>query len=184
MTYNAPHLIVPIAPMISSLGEYAVGLEARFRNIGAAASGTWAAARYISYVPCWVPQTVTVQKMWWLNGVTLSGNVDCGIYASASGLPSGLLISTGTVAQAAPSSAVQSFSVTNINLAPDLYFLAMSMDNTTGTVFRVAPNLPILQELGCVQQTPAGFGLPSSATAISQTQTSLPVFGFSTVSTI
>lgn len=144
---------------------------------GAALSGTagavYPAADLAIYVPFSLSRSVTVAQLFWVNGGTASGNVDAGIY-SADGTR---LTSTGSTAQAG-TNAPQSVNITDIQIGAGLFFIAIAMNNGTGTLFRATfAQLGLAITTGMYQQATA-FPLPANATFANPTFDYIPAFGF------
>lgn len=179
-------VIVPPPPIISTFSRYSIGIETAVTKAGAAASSAWLTAKKIIYVPVYIGQSMTVLKVWWMNGATVgTDNVDCGVYQSAAGLPTTKLVSSGATLSAG-AAVVQSVDVTDTVLpGPGLYFLALGLSGNTATIYRVN-NLAAYQKMqGMCEETVTGtFALPTTATPVTQTAATIPLFGFSTVTTI
>lgn len=124
---------------------------------GSAAANPVNAANDAWYVPFVLNEPFTVRKAGWHNGTTVSGNVDIGIY-SANGTR---IWSSGSTAQSG-TSVVQVVTPTAFTLAPGLYYLAIAVDNTTGT-FRGFALQQAGRSTGVFTQASA-FPLPSTAT--------------------
>lgn len=115
--------------------------------------------------------TVTLVKAFALNGATVNGNWDVGLYDGERQL----LISTGSVAQAGPS-VVQEQDITDITVGPGLYYLAFAFSSATAAYFATSISGPAGGIGGNLMLT--AFPLP--ATFVSGGFTSIvPVFGFS-----
>jgi hypothetical protein len=121
-------------------------------------AAAWPASNRAYYVPVSIFSTVTVVKMFVINGGTASGNIDVGIYDAGGAR----LVSIGSTAQSG-TSAIQEFNITDTTLNPGLYYLACAMDNTTGTLEVWNPAAGIIHAFGICEQASA-FALPSSAT--------------------
>lgn len=133
------------------------------------------------YFPLRLSAPFLVVKFWWLNGASVSGNVDIGIY-SASGTR---LARTGSTAQSG-TTAVQSVALgTPFLLMPDLYYLAWCADNTTATMLlsTLTNGVSDARRMGMYTQT-AAFSLPTTATFAAATSGRVPVVGISNRSTI
>jgi hypothetical protein len=112
-----------------------------------------------TFVPFSVQSPMTVVKMFTLNGSTINGNVDVGIY-DANGVR---LVSSGSTAHAG-ASVIQEFNITDTLLLPGLYYLAIASDSATATFEVWSANGAILRSLGVVGQQTTGFPLPATAT--------------------
>lgn len=184
MSYSPPAVLVGPPPIISSYGFLSVGPENLNVASTAAASAVFPVAKRVVYVPVYLGQAMTLTKIWWLNGATVgTNNVDCGIYNAAAGLPTSKVIASGSTLSA-NANVVQSVDVADTFLAPGMYFLAITLDGTTATLYRTNPNLPFEKVFGMCQETTGSFGLPTTATPIATSTAYLPVFGFATVTTI
>lgn len=180
MTYQPAVAVLPIGPRVTTLSS------AYLQNNGPAVnpgSMAWPVAKKVIYCPVWLAAPTTAVKLLWINGTVASGNVDCGIYDSAAGLPVNRLVNSGSTAQSG-TSVVQSVDSTDTFLAPGLYFLALTMDNITGTIFRCTSSAAFLKVPGWCEETTGSFGLPATATPVALASGIWGLFGFSTVTTI
>lgn len=128
------------------------------------ASTAWPQANTAIFIPFEVFRTWTMMKFSVVNGATVSGNIDVGVYdddgtrlvsAASSGIST---TQTGT-------SATQTFDFTDYVLSPttpDCY-LAVVMDNTTGTLQAWTPAVPYAAACGCPIMSSA-YPLPAIAT--------------------
>lgn len=146
-------------------------------QVGGAA--TWPANNRALYVPFVIEQTVTVKQMWTYNGGTASGKVDIGIYDNAGAR----LVSSGGAVDQTGTSTLQAFDLTDTVLTPELYYFAMMLSSTVGTVFRGTINVVLLNTLGVKEEATAG-SLPATATMSAPSSSFMPVFGASTVALI
>lgn len=135
------------------------------------ASATFPAANDAIFVPVTIEQTVLIKRLFSLNGATASGNIDVGIYSDSGGR----IVSAGSTAQAG-TSIPQFFDITDIVITPGRYYLAVAMNNTTGTLFRASTGIAKLQAMGLAKQATA-FALPTSATFATVTAAYLPMIG-------
>lgn len=133
---------------------------------------TWGTGSQAIFWPIIVETNLTVSKLYVFNGTVVSGNIDLGLYN-----PDGVrLSSAGSTAQSG-TSAIQSVSVTPFNIAPGLYYLAATLDNTTGTILgRTLPMVSFGRTMGIVQMGSA-FPLPATATFATLTQAVVPIVG-------
>lgn len=158
------------------------GMGGRFigsPGLGAPGSATWPTANLRMYFPYLITEDVTVAKLWCYNGATASGNVNMSLYDS-----SGTEIAntdTGSVAQSGTNQ-VQEFNITDTAIAAGQIYVSISLDNTTGTLFRsqisTAINIEGLQAAGAAQESSA-FTAPSSATFAAVANNYIPLCGFS-----
>lgn len=140
-------------------------------------SNAWPSGSLAIFVPFYLTTPMKVATIWWLNGATVSGNVDAGIY-DASG---NRIYSVGSIAQ----SGTQNFQVNTVPvsliLGPGVYYLALVCDNTTATIrseFNTFVTGSYAKMLGMAQATVA-FPLPKSPTLISIGQDYTPSVGIS-----
>ena len=136
------------------------------------ASATFPASNDALFIPVYLHQTYLIKRLFSINGAAVSGNIDVGIYSE----DGARITSSGTTAQSG-TSVPQFFDVTDIVLGPGRYYLAVAMDNTTGTLFRATTTLIArFQSLGMAKQATA-FALPASATFATITAAYLPLIG-------
>lgn len=142
----------------SVLGDVLINTGNTFSGI----TGTWSTASLAVFVPMVVGARTTIYQLAWINGATVAGNADVGIYDRNSNR----LVSSGSTAQSGVSVA-QVVDITDTVLEPGLYYLAMAMDDATATVCRpsAASQAPLLRASGCGHQTSA-FPLPATATIV------------------
>lgn len=152
-----------------------LGVTIAAMGLGSPASVAFPTANDAYLFPFRLGSDFTVAKLWWFNGGTASGNVDCGIYDQNFLLKT----STGSTAQSG-TNAVQSVDITDYVLRKGLYYLAVSMDNGTGTLFAVSGTNPTIltKTAGSVQMASA-FALPSTITPAANTDGYVPLFGLS-----
>jgi hypothetical protein len=136
---------------------------------GVSSAAAWPTSGRVYYLPVAVVGPVQIQAMMWRNGATLNGNVDVGIYSRNFVR----LMSSGGVVQTGINSL--QFTSVPVTLMPDLYYLAMTTNTTTGLYWRwtygatLGPLL--LQSVGVRTE---GGGYPLPATASPTTGTILP----------
>lgn len=134
------------------------------------ASFTWPTSNLAIFFPFEIYEPITIAKLTVLNGSAVSGNIDAGIYDAMGNR----LVSIGSTAQSG-TTAIQTFDVTDTLLVPGLYYLALALDNTTGTVGGYSGLIAgDMQAAGCFQQASA-FPLPNPATFAAFAQTVLPL---------
>lgn len=157
--------------MVSTYGPLSVGVELAGAPVGTS-SGAWIAADRAIYVPLYVPAPAVVVKLWWLNGTSVSGNIDCALYR-ASDLSR--VVTVGGVAQAGVS-AVQEADVADTSIGSGVYLLALSADNAIGHVIRNTNELRIHRPAGVLQQASA-YPLPATADPATLASAFVPMFG-------
>jgi len=174
---NFPSTIAPIvtASPIHVLGNAAMGGH-MFGSAGTFfASIAWPTGNLAMYYPFRIPYAVTVTGIQILNGASVSGNVDVGIY-SAEGTR---IASSGSTAQAGASS-IQTIALTSTILAPGQYYIALAFDNSTGTTAITAlATFQFARAYGVLKQATA-FPLPATAVFAACTTTTdrqIPMIG-------
>ena len=103
-----------------------------------------------------------------------TGKIDVGIYT----VDGGRLVSSGSVIQTDANS-LQEFDITDTAIGPGLYYMAVSLDNTTNTLFRYSTNAQNAKGFGLLQQASA-HALPASATYAALTESIIPLIGLTT----
>ena len=180
MSYVPRTVLAPDYETISTWSYWGLGDLLRGLSQSLPGTAAWPSANLAIYVPVVIPRPVVVLKMGWINGVTASGNIDVGIYD----VTGAKVVTAGSTAQGTTSVA-QLVNTTDVQLVgPARYYLAMSMDNTTGTVGR--NTLPVsgtaMRGIGCAQEASA-FALPATATLAVMANNYVP-FVFALVTTV
>lgn len=161
---------------IHSLMRYMVGPVVRLTTgFAAPASNAWTANRAI-YVPLYLPWPYNVRRLFWLNGSSVAGNSDIGLYS----LSGARFYSSGSTANAGANALQYVTPATDILLGPGPYFLAFANDGA-GTVATITPgqnSYRAMRTSGCYQGSSA-LPLPSAATLSSwgDLTTGLPLIG-------
>lgn len=142
------------------------------------ASLAWPTANMAVYTPVRILVPTLIKQFFCMNGATVSGNVDVGVYTF-----DGVRVSSaGSTAQAG-TNAIQTFNVTDFMLGQGTYYMAIALSNTTGTFFsnQLATNIWQMEIAGVLEQTSA-FPLPATATfaAISTTTRPTVIHGMQT----
>jgi hypothetical protein len=169
---------VQTAPMVTihTASPECCGSVLLTNGFGASASRAWYGANSAVYEPFWVDQPITVAQLWCLNGGTVSGNLDMGLYTS----DGKCLVSKGLTAQAGTSQ-VQLLDITDTVLGPGEFFLALWAASTSAT-FRQFDSFWMNAVLnGVCGQASLASGLPTTAmTPVNYTGTQLPIMGLTT----
>lgn len=170
---------MPMPPIVGPFTSQPIAGYLAASGASAPASSTWPSANEAIFFPVIVTEDCTITKLWVYNGATVSGNIDVGVYDSSGTrkISSGSQTQTGT-------SILQEFNVADTAITAGLYYVAVAMDNTTGTVIR--HSVPALggagvetaQSLGIAIQATA-FALPSTATLAADSRAFIPWAGFS-----
>lgn len=161
-----------VAPSLHTFSDNSVGtLIASVVGGSTPASAVYPAANDALFFPFFLVEPIRVKRLFVVNGATVSGNIDVGIYDAVGTR----IISAGSTAQSG-TSALQLFDVTDTIFSPGRYYWAVAMDNTTGTLFRANLTAVVAQHFGAAKQA-SGFALPASATLATPTAGYTPVIG-------
>lgn len=121
-----------------SMGIACSSGETWFRQVGIpgiATSQAWSAANQVVYAPVYVPEP-GLDSLYWVNGATVSGLCQSGIYLPDSeGKPGAAIIRADVIAQSGAN--LEQYGPT-VWLPGGLVYLALAFDNTTSTVIAVA----------------------------------------------
>ena len=168
-------------PYMSPLNQIAISVahaECLGRDLNAVSSVTSSAAwtaNLCMYIPLLTTSPILVSRFYWVNGATVNGNTDVGIYSFDGATK---IISTGATANAG-TNAVQTVDVTDTTLAANAsYWLALGSDSGTQTYFLDTPTTLMLEFIGARQQA-SGYssGLPSTISLDVPSVAVLPMFG-------
>jgi hypothetical protein len=173
IVYQPPALYRPGEITITPWSMQSLGVGLYTTGQGVVASQNFVTASLAVFVPFYVPEPVTITKLFWSNGAAVAGNLDAGIYNEAGTR----IVSTGTTAQATIN-VVQSADVTDTGLARGVYYLAFASDTSgvTQKVMAVLPAAGIAQSLGLLQMA-AAFVLPATATFAKYASAFVPMVG-------
>lgn len=144
-------------------------------SVSSLVSAVYPSANLAIYVPFSVMTPVLARQLFWYNGATASGNVDVGIYDAKKRK----IVSSGSTAQAGVN-AMQVVDITDTWIGAGLFFIAIAMDNVTGTLFAAASGNVLWQNVFGNYQQASAFALPSTATFATPSFDYLPMFGFTT----
>ena len=131
------------------------------------------------YIPFRTAVPLIATAMYIHNGATVSGNFDLGIYTD----DGTRLVSSGSTAQSGIST-LQVVDITDTLLGSGLvFYMAVSFDNTTATVGKIAISAVRGRVVGIAEEASA-FALPATATFAVFTQTMAPHIGITTRGTL
>lgn len=147
---------------------------------GAVVSAVWPTAKKVMYCPIRVPAPMTVAQLYVGVGAAVSGNIAVGLYS----LDGTRLINSGSVAQSGSVTALQVFDVTDTLIGAGVFYLAVTLDNTTGALQRVSVTAPMDALAGVRQETTGSFGLPATASFADAVDGYIPEVGLTGASTI
>ena len=177
-----PTIVAPPCVTIHTFSVEALGPKegSTGNNLAANAAGTvYPSANLAIYIPMWVMQPLVAVQMFAYSGATVgTNNIDVGIYDGAGNK----LVSSGSTLTANASD-LQVFNITDTLLGTGLHYLAVAMDGTTDTLFRINNSIPLLRGWGVRQQASA-FALPATATFAVMAQNYLPTIGLTTRSVL
>ena len=140
-------------------------------------AATWPAANRALYIPVELDFPAKAVKMLF-QVTTQSGNYDIGIYSETGTR----LVSTGSTAVPAAGMAVAD--ITDTDLVPGTYFLALNIDNTTAAVQRNTGLIAgTIQACGVQQQAVGAVTLPNPATFANPASAYVPALAVSLVTT-
>lgn len=128
-------------------------------------SAAWPAANRAYLWMLQLTEPVLLTKLFWFNGATVSGNVDCGIYALDKGaLTATRIVSTGSTVQAGVS-APQEVDIADTILGVGEYLIALAATATTTTFLQSGyqSNDREVQQIG-VYRADTAFPLPTTLT--------------------
>ena len=138
------------------------------------ASATWVAANRALFIPFSLQVPIVAKKLFVANATTgiPNDNIDVGIY-SADGTR---IVSAGSTAQSGTEIA-QNFAIADTLIGPGVFYLAMVMSGSTGTIYRASnATLATLRRAGMLQMASA-FPLPTTATFAAIGNAYIPMVG-------
>ena len=167
-------------PVLRMIGTYTPGVSrAAIAGLySSPSSAAWESAARAVYYCLRVPSCV-VRRVWWANGATTSGaTVEVGLYADNGHRP-GVNLVSGSAAQGTAST-VQFVDVTDTGLAGGVVWIAMMMSSATNTTaFRSAAAATYVDVTYRLEQASAN-PLPSTATPVESSASSIWLCGFAT----
>lgn len=155
----------PALPLFVSAGGYGHAWEiATTAAVGIGITVTTWVAKLVAYMPVALPFDYPVQRVWWLNGSTLTtSNADFGIY-SWDGTK---IYSTGSTAMSGTSAPQYVTPSPTFVLPADRYYFAWTCDNTTNRANSHGGSAVSGQMWGLLEETTGSFGLPATMTPVS-----------------
>jgi hypothetical protein len=128
-------------------------------------SASWATANKARFCVLNLNYPFNLKSFLWVNGGTINGNVDAGIYT----IDKKLITSIGSTAQSGGSTRQRGTLTNPVYLKPGSYILAFASSSSTGSVqFQNFSNVAGARTYNCYEQTSA-FPLPSTITPVDQT---------------
>lgn len=159
--------------------------EALFMNFRSNATNITTATvgnTFVHLYPFRIATPFRVTRFWWVNGVTVNGNVDMGIYTEDGQT---LLVSTGSTAQSGGIS-IQTVTV-SYTLSPGRYYMAFATSSATATFARQSNSVASTRAAGFRQHTTtagANVPLPTTLTFAPHNATVNPYVGCTRLSLI
>lgn len=169
MLYEWPFQALPPLPTISPISTESIVLGASATLSSFASAVLTANRAYL--IPFHIQEPITVTKLFCANGATASGNVDVGIYSSSFVR----IASSGSTAQAGTNT-LQIFDITDITIGPGDFYLAIALNNGTGTIFSQNVGVTIGNRIGLLQMASA-FPLPATITPATVSAGVTPIVG-------
>lgn len=158
-------------PSIATLSPEALG----YKFIGASSAAAFPAANDALFVPVMLQRSILIRRMFSANGNVASGNLDLGIYT----LDGKRIVSKGSTAQAGVTT-LQFLDIDKTHLGPGWYYMAVAMDNGTGTLRRFNISVIRQRHFG-VMKAVSAFPLPLSVSLTTVTATYVPSIGMELV---
>jgi hypothetical protein len=166
-SYRMPHNPVVTMWSMECLGQYADAVGVR--GLQAHGSTIWPTANMAYFWPLCFWDWVTVYQFAFLVGNGTAGFVDIGIYDSQKNR----VVSAGSTAMSGSTNALQVLNVTDTELPPGDYLLAMALSSTTGSVYGATStdefllsSLPIYEQSGLTNATLTDPGVPVLSTSL------------------
>jgi hypothetical protein len=146
------------------------------RNAGATEGAGAFTASTVIYVPVQIPVWCTLYGGMWINGATVTGNVDVGVMD----FEGNRLAHSGSTAMSGTST-IQTVSFSSsVVVPPGTYYIAWVPDSNSSTFERYGSNAQLNRACGCTSES--AFPIPSTWSPAGA-QGSIPVVGVSTNST-
>lgn len=168
-------------PIPSVLGNLSTMSTASLGSIILKAAGTASAvyptANQAIFIPFRISTPIVVTQMFALVAVA-SGNIDIGIYDEAGTK----IVSMGSTAMAG--TGVIAYNITDTEIGPGLYYMAVAIDNTTAQLTRITfTATAVTKVLGLAEQATA-FPLPATATFATSASNYVPIIGLTVRSSV
>ena len=177
-----PNSKAPSLPTITSMSECSLGgVWLPLSGSGAIGANSASSVNLLRVIPFHIGQTIVVQKMFILNGATVAGNLDIGIFT----MDGVKLTSTGSFAQSG-ANALQAVALpTPYTLYAGQYYMGYASDNASATfqstsASSVAGTYTVMAGVA----NASSFPLPATLTLSTNTGVSAIIFGLSTVVTV
>lgn len=157
-------------PLIGTWSRYGLVGSGTSMNL----SSNWTTNLAV-YVPVTLPMAVQVKKLWWVNGSSVTGNIDVGIYDAQGNK----IVSTGSIAPGTASQ-VASSDIADLTLPPGDYYFAGWRANTGRFGILAVISAGHAQVLGVRQEASLASGLPDTASFATPSTALVPILGVDT----
>lgn len=161
----------------------ALGTEYGANAVATPASVAWGTINLIRLYPFVLLEPVLVRKLWIYKGATVTGSVDCGIYAEDGPSTCCKIIAASSaggvaIAVSAGANALQEFDIADTQLGRGRYYMAAAMSLTTTTMFANAVAAALAATWGWADGgTATSTVLPTSITPVLASSAVQPRFG-------
>lgn len=171
-------------PVLSSLSTMFVGTTRRANGSDpGSTSGAWPSANLTMCLPFCLLGEYRVTKVWWVNGTSATGNIDCGVYKVGSAGTVSLVFSGGSTAQSGLG-ALQIVTLgTAVMLTPGSYYLALACSSTSTAIERWNYPTRMIQAGGGAQFAGA-VPLSNNPTLVAFANAFWPVCGIANAATL
>jgi hypothetical protein len=146
-----------------------------YYNSGIGAGNVWPLANLAIFIPFEIFTPSVALKMRTLNGGTVNGNIDVGIYNE----DGTRLVSMGSTVQAGISS-WQEFDIADTTLGIGIYYMAVAMDNILGKLRYSGYSFSLLPSITGMAQMAAAFALPATVTFATCAYNYIPMMAVTT----
>ena len=173
--FSQPSIAKCSLGQITSYGLYGAAATRLIRDHASKNSIIWPIANRALYVPFYLDEEFIVNSIWYLAGSDNTGNFDIGIYTRPGNTK---IVSSGSTALGTVS-VINRFTPTNpVFLIPGNYWIAMAVDNVTGSTDRIELTNALNGDSSGVLMEASAFPLPATATPVQQTTTfTIPIVG-------
>lgn len=154
-----PSAATPSQRVIHAFGPQSMGVYLAATATAVANSNAWPTSNRAFFIPFVVTEPILAQQMGVSNGASVSGNIDVGIYDSQGNK----LVTKGSTAQSGTSTE-QLFDITDTPLDRGLYYMAVAMNNGTGTLLFAFPSGTYSYRSLGMWIMDTAFALPTTAT--------------------
>ncbi len=137
----------------------------------APSSVSWGTANDALYIPFFLPWPYPVERMFWGNGSTTTGNGCCAIYSWGGSQ----IVTSGSIART-PASGLQYVTV-GMTLPAGGYWFGLSINATTTAVFGSTSVTAVMARLYGIRKQASALPLPATATFAAPTNAVYPLVG-------